>query len=280
MVTTVCILTISRYTAAQETHADSIITEILKTRSAVINNSNESSDKFIFLTFWDFDGTILKGDCSEGLNSGEEQVYKGLAQLAIEKGYSNIYSPDGGFEKFWIDYKNMEDNIGKWFAYPFIPQMLRGAYYDDIHRCPSSRHFEIVLKNHYFSSSSKILNALEEADIRCYIISASADVFVDGAASTLRVSPDRFHGIEVKIQNNLLTEKTVYPIIWSEGKTEKLMSIVEETARNQIPNKEVIVLAAFGNSYSTDGPFMKYVSEQKLPAGKTNIRYDKRWRKT
>ena len=38
------------------------------------------------VVLWDFDGTILKGDCSEGLKEGDKTIYPGLAQFAIEHG--------------------------------------------------------------------------------------------------------------------------------------------------------------------------------------------------
>ena len=38
----------------------------------------------MFLAFWDFDGTILKGDCSEGLRQDGKPIYKGMVQLGIE----------------------------------------------------------------------------------------------------------------------------------------------------------------------------------------------------
>jgi len=254
------------YLSAQEAHTDSILSPIFDTRQALINNSGESPDRFIFLAFWDFDGTILKGDCSEGMRSGDRWIYKGLAQDAIENGYSDIYKGEEGFERFWIDYKNLEQNIGKWLAYPFIPQMLRGANMKEIQEL-CHVHFETVLKNYYFVSSLYMLKKLEENNIRNYIISASADVFVDASAPTLGLSPNRFHGIEVKIKNDRLSEELNYPVTWSDGKTDKLISIIEDTSRKN-PGKQVIALAAFGNSYSTDGPFMKYVAEQLLPSGK------------
>jgi phosphoserine phosphatase len=261
---TFILLTTSSF--AQEGHVDSIITHILNTRQQILAKSDKGANDFIFLTFWDFDGTILNGDCSEGLQVDNKQIYKGLAQLAIENGHSNIYPVKGGFQTFWDHYKNMEHNIGRWLAYPFIPQMLSGAVLNEIDEM-SRNHFETILKNYYFKSSLKILNTLEAIGIHSYIISASADVFVNAAAKTIGLDPERFHGIEVKIKNGVLTEELVYPITWADGKTKKLLSIIEKIL-DQNPGKKVIVLAAFGNSYSTDGPFMKYVAEQTLPAGK------------
>lgn len=251
----------------EEAHTEKIISEILGTKQSILASAGDtSSQQFVFLAFWDFDGTILKGDISEGMKDGDRQIYKGLAQLAIESGYSEIYPPQGGVDEFWKDYRHMDDDIGKWLSYPFIPQMLRGAQVSDI-RTLSGKHFERVLSNYYFESSIRILKALEESKVESHIISASADVFVDAAAPTLGLPLERFNGIELEIENGRLTEKLVYPVTWSDGKTKKLISIVEETKR-RYRGKRIVVLAAFGNSYSTDGSFMKYVATKTLPTGK------------
>lgn len=252
---------------ASENHADQLISDILNTRQAIINSTEGvTPNSFVFLAFWDFDGTILRGDCSEGLMDGSREVYEGLAVAAIKAGLSEIYAPQNGAERFWQDYRHMEKHIGEWLAYPFIVQMLRGAKESDV-RTLAARHFEKVFRHYYFASSLKILKALEENGIENHVISASADVFVGGAAPTLGLPEGRFNGIQVAIENGRLTEKLVYPVTWSHGKTQKLISIVNAMSR-RYQGKKVFVLAAFGDSYSTDGPFMRYVVSQVLPAGK------------
>lgn len=265
-----CLLLFGVWTYAaggDEAHTAKIISEILTTKQNILANAGDkSADSFVFLAFWDFDGTIIKGDCSEGMTDGDTLIYKGLAQIAIEAGYSKIYPPQGGTERFFKDYLYMSKNIGNWLALPFLPQMLRGTLVSDIYTL-SKNHFDMVLSKYYFKSTIQIMKALEDNKIECYIMSGSPDIFVDAAASTLGLPVERFNGIKLQIENGHLTEKLVYPVTWGEGKPEKLLSIVKETKRRN-PGKQVIVLAAFGNSYGTDGPFMKYVATQKLSAGK------------
>ncbi len=260
------ILLLSTNINAEETHSNIIIAKILETKEKIVKANNSSDNDYIFLAFWDFDGTILKGDCTEGLQEDQKKVYKGLAQMAIEAGYSSIYPSKDGTEKFFEDYHHMEEKIGKWLAYPYAVQMLRGTPLVDIQEL-SKKHFNNVLRNYYFTSSVSMIKALKSNGIECHIISASADVFLDAAASTLGLDVGRFNGIEVQIGNGRLSEKLNYPVTWAEGKTEKLLSVIQHTAQLH-PDKTVVVLAAFGNSFSTDGPFMKYVVMQTLPAGK------------
>jgi len=60
--------------------------------------NNAAPTNAIFLAFWDFDGTTMKGDCSEGLQENGKLIFPGLAQVAIEHGLSQIYPPDGALK--------------------------------------------------------------------------------------------------------------------------------------------------------------------------------------
>lgn len=249
---------------AEEPDDSRIIGQILHTRDAIQKISSETNA--VFLAFWDFDGTIMKGDCSEGLKEGGQAVYPGLAELAIEHGFSEIYPSEGGFEKFWNDYTNMDAHVGHWLAYPFIPQMLRGAKAEDILQL-SRQHFSTTLSNYLRSSSVHIIRALEVGGVESHIISASADLFVKGASECLGIPANHIHGIEVRVRDGRLTEELVYPVTWNIGKREKVKEVTATIEREQ-PGKKVFVLAGFGDSYNTDGPFLQFIATQPLPAGK------------
>jgi len=247
---------------AEEPDDSRIIGQILGAREQILKVNG--TDSCVFLAIWDFDGTILKGDCSEGLRDGERVVYKGLAEVAIESGFSQIYPHAGDFGRFWNDYTNMDIRIGHWLAYPFIPQMLRGAKADDVLRLSQS-HFANTLSNYLMASSVKIIGALERGGVQSHIITASADLFVKGAAGSLGIPAERIHGIEVKVRDGRLTEELVYPVTWNVGKLVRVKQIVAQYERE---GKKVFVLAGFGDSYNTDGPFLKFIATQSLAAGK------------
>jgi len=239
---------------------------VLNLKSGVLENSEpRDRDEAVFLAFWDFDGTLLKGDCSEGC-SEDGTEYTGLAQVCIEHGFSKKYASEGGFQKFWEDYQMLDERFGHWLAYPYIPQMLEGTQKSDVIALAAD-HFRTTLGAHYFASSVTILRALESAGIRNYVISASADVFVDAASETLGLPVDRFHGIEVQTNaNGQLTHDLIAPVTWAQGKVSKLQQILSSTIAS-IPGKPVYVICGFGNSFSTDGPFLEFISRNPLPGG-------------
>ena len=249
---------------AEEPDDSRIIAQILNTRAAIQELPGNADA--LFLAFWDFDGTTMKGDCSEGLVESGQTIYPGLAELAIEHGLSAIYPPNGGFEKFWNDYTNMNARVGHWLAYPFIPQMLRGAKAEDVLQL-SRQHFATTLSNYLRASSVHIMRVLEAGGVQSHIISASADLFVKGSSESLGIPTNHIHGIELRIREGRLTEELAYPVTWNLGKREKVQQVVAASEREE-PSRKVFVLAGFGDSYNTDGPFLKYIATQSLPAGK------------
>lgn len=252
---------------AEEPDDTRIIDQILATRSAILKSSMDNkTNSAIFIVIWDFDGTILKGDCSEGLVVDGKTIYAGLVQVAIEKDLSELYSPNGGFERFWTDYTNMDARIGHWLAYPFIPQMLRGANAESVSRL-SQQYFSNTLSNYLMASSVKIIRALERENIQSHIVSAAPDIFVKGAALTVGIPAAHIHGIEVRIRDGRLTEELMYPVTWNVGKRDRVGQLCKEIEQES-GSKRVYVLAGFGDSYHTDGPFLKWIATQSLPAGK------------
>ena len=265
----VCVLALSLTPLGHGEEPDDsrILQRILGTREQILKTSagTNLAGPAVFLAVWDFDGTILKGDSSEGLKEGDRTVYRGLIQVAIENGLSELYPRDGGFARFWTDYTNMDMRIGHWLAYPFIPQMLRGAPADDVLQL-SKAYFSSTLSNYLMASSVKIIRALERGGVESYIISAGAGLFVKGAAKSLGIPASHINGIELRTRDGRLTEELIYPVPWNVGKRERLKQIMAEI-EHEPSGRKVFVLAGFGDSYHTDGPFLKFIATQHLPAG-------------
>jgi len=160
----------------------------------------------------------------------------------------------------------MDAHAGHWLAYPYIPQMLRGAQADAVLQL-SRDHFSNTLSNYLRASSMRIMRELERGGVQSHIVSASADLFVKGAAVSVGIPASHIHGIETRIRDGRITEEVVYPITWNIGKWQKILEVVAETEREQ-PGKKIFILAGFGDSYGTDGPFLKFIATQALPAGK------------
>ena len=243
-----------------ESHADRIVAQVLENVAKI----KAADPRAVPMAFWDFDGTIIKGDLSEGVEVVDgkyRKLYKGLVQTTIEAGLNSVYPPEGGWEQYWgKDYPRMRDGIGRWLAWPFNAQMYCGQSAAAIDAfCEAA--CESFYRKWYFASSMKMFRALEKAGVENYIVSASPEIFVRGTAKTLGIPKARCRGIRVMIDGDRITPRIVYPLPMGEGKVEN----VREFA---LAHPHGVAVAAFGNSYSTDGAFLRYVATQpSLPGG-------------
>ena len=248
--------------AYPEPQSAQLLDRLLEVRDAILASGARQDAAFI--SVWDFDGTILDGDCSEGLKRDGRVIYPGLAQLAIENGLSALYPRQGGFDEFWRDYTMLDERIGHWIAYPFILQMLRGASTEQLSRLAASA-FQTRYSAHYFAGSMYIIHGLQAAGVEVLIISASAEAFVRGAAATLNVDPEHINGIRVSEREGRLTEELIYPVSWADGKRRRLEEILQTRTQSE-PGRQLFVIGGFGNSYGTDGPFLAWIGKRPLPA--------------
>lgn len=249
---------------AAEEHAAALVAQILESKRA-IENSPACTRGCGFISAWDFDGTILKGDASEGLIENDKISYPGLLQKSIEAGYSSVYSKQD-FQRFWRDYQDMDKKLGHIPAYTYLPKILKGTRFGDVQKFAAS-YYATVLQPYYFKSSIEIFRTLRQSGVTPYVISAAPHVFVSSAGPTLSIDEKQIFGIAVAVNpDGTLTDRVIEPIPYAEGKAKRLSMIVDqEKARSKKP---VYVLAAFGNSYHTDSKFLLWTLSQKLPAGK------------
>lgn len=218
--------------------------------------------KCAFVTVWDFDGTILHGDSSEGLRQNGQRVYRGFMEYGIVNGLSRRYSGENGFARAWRTYKEMEhDNRLK--AYVFLPQIFAGTKYATLTK--ASRKRADILRKYFFTNSERIIHELKEHGVKIFVVSASAEFIVRGVLHGTGIPTKHIHGIELAVHNGVLTRRLVKPVTYAEGKAQKLREIVSALRQDY---DRVYILAGFGNSYHTDGPFLKYIVEQQWPTGK------------
>lgn len=248
---------------ATEPHVSETLSRIFQSKK-LLEQSPTCKRGCIFLSAWDFDGTILHGDASEGLTTSGQTIYPGLAQKAIEAGFSKIYSKQD-FQKFWHDYEDMDKTQGHIPAYTYIPKIFKGSRAAEVKQF-AARYYADTLQPYYFASSVEIFAKLRQGGVIPYIISAAPHVFVSSSGPTLSIDDQHIFGIEVELaKDGSLTDRVAEPVPYAEGKAQRLSMIV--TAEQARTKKPVFVLAAFGNSYHTDSAFLLWTLAQKLPAG-------------
>lgn len=246
--------------SAAESHVDGIIREI----TANVAKIRKHDPNAVPMAFWDFDGTIIRGDISTGLSMDGKRVYEGLFVKAAEAGFSGIFKDAASAEDYLgTVYPKLGKNVGRWMSWPSLGQSFRGA---DASRLEAfcREYAERVFKPWYFSSSLRIMRALEKAGIENHIVSGSPDVFVKAAGAAAGVPRTQAVGIRQRIAGGRLTTRLEYPLSMNEGKVECIREIL-----GACPG--AVAVAAFGNSYWTDGPFMRYVATSPVPGGAKGV---------
>lgn len=255
-----------------EAHAKEILDHIEQTRLYIENYSRQGShpcaeEKCVFVTFWDFDGTIIHGDITDGLTdpqSGEVE-YKGLEQLSIEAGIAPRYLGEDGFARYRQDYDRLEASKGHAEAYAYIAQIFAGARPSEFETIVDA-HFAQRLTKYYFQSSIDIIRRLQHNGVQTRVVSASPTFFVRGAAESLGVPPEWITGVELEMNGEFLSDQIKPPFNYAAGKTERIKYEVEKIKQAE-QTEHVYVLAGFGNSHHTDGDFLDWIAAQKLPDG-------------
>ena len=240
---------------AAEDHVDRVVNEVL----ANVAKLKQADPSAVPMAFWDFDGTIIKGDVSEGLVENGEERYKGLVQLAILAGWSSTYRGEEGWRQYRdSDYPRLS-RLGRYIAWPFNAQIFAGVKLSEFDRF-CQRQVSETYRKWYFTSSIEILRRLEAAGVENHIVSASPEIFVRNAAESLGLERCRMNAIRVGIDGGIITTRIEEPVPYGEGKVEVMRRIVNA-------RKGAYAVAGFGNSYQTDGPFLRYIVRQALPGG-------------
>ncbi|MBR6734705.1 MAG: haloacid dehalogenase-like hydrolase [Kiritimatiellae bacterium] len=193
--------------AGPEAHVDGVVAEVLANVAKIKAVKPDAKP----MAFWDFDGTILKGDITEGLEEDGRQKFAGLMEETIKAGLSPVYSG----EKGWLQYRDVDyprmNAIGRWLAWPYNAQVYEGVEERAIVRFCEAK-VESVYRKWYFASSMAIWRALEKAGVENYVVSASPEVYVKSTAKSLGVSPSRVRAIRVEVEGGRMTTKVVHPV--------------------------------------------------------------------
>ena len=75
-----------------EAHADRVVEEIL----AAVAKLKAVDPEVKPMAFWDFDGTIIRGDISTGLQENGVMRHQGMIHAGILAGFSSVYQGETG----------------------------------------------------------------------------------------------------------------------------------------------------------------------------------------
>ena len=216
------------------------------------------------VAFWDFDGTLFEGDCSEGFTALNQEVVPGLVECAVNAGWSRMYPAGGGFAQCWEDYQQITARDGLEAAYTYFVRIFAGAPAAALQEM-AEREFGDRLRPWFFKEAMKLWQQLEAGGVRCMVISASADFFIKGAAGVLGVPATQLHGLRLLIgDDGILIDQPGEPVTVGRGKATLLQKLLDAPLGL---SGTCYLVAAFGNDIVSDGPMLEAVASAILPAG-------------
>jgi HAD superfamily phosphoserine phosphatase-like hydrolase len=215
------------------------------------------------VAFWDFDGTLFEGDCSEGFTRAGHGRIAGLVECAIAEGWSQAYPAAGGFARCWEAYQTTMRETGTAAAYLQLVRVFAGAPEGALREL-AEREFASRLRPWFFAGALELWAELEAGGVSCMVISASADFFIKGAAGVLGVPADRLHGVRLAAgADGILTPDAVEPVTIGTGKA----ALLQDLLSAPVPRGKRYAVAAFGNDFFTDGPMLEAAASSILPVG-------------
>ena len=209
----------------------------------------------LFLSCWDFDGTLLKGDIGEGLHTEKLHEYYGLVEEAIIRGFIPAYSGQSSLKLFWHEYKNIAQKNSLLKAYQFlveclytIPQNNRDEF-KELCKKLVDKH----ISNYFYAETRSLMIALKKKKIFPVIISASPQILIDSVIHHFPVDPQFAFGV-----GDPAEDKQVFN--YAEGKVARI-ELASKYLRDKF-NTEVTAIFAIGDSWDNDGAMMREISRK------------------
>lgn len=241
--------------AAEEPH----VAEIIAALTESVAKLRAADADAVPMAFWDFDGTIIKGDIGDGFEESDGRGYRGMIEASILAGLTSVYSGEPGVRQWRADYRHMA-GIGAWLSQAFDVQMYAGTRAADLEALCEGRIRDEGITAWYFVSSMAIWRALEKMGVENYIVSANIEPLMRGVAPSLGIPRERIRASRTEIVGGRVTTKVLYPIPYGPGKVDAVREFVQVRPHG-------VAVAGFGNSYRTDGDFLRYIRSQPLPGG-------------
>jgi len=126
-----------------------------------------------------------------------------------------------GVEDIWVEYERRVA-LDRVTGYAWAVQVMRGLSEETL--CEYAEHFCYAWPN-WRDGMRAVVNLFNEAGVEVWLISASGGIVVQAASLYMGIPQDRVLGMEVEVEDGLLTDRMKTPMTANAGKVEA----IEET---------------------------------------------------
>ena len=199
--------------------------------------------------FLDFDGSLIEGDITEGMKSGQNP-YMGLLDLAILGGHIPEFSGPEGLLAFWKKYEGGFPSLEE--AYMWAAQLVANLSTKEDHNLREfvSHHLCELVDKYLFSFARDLLDFCNEEDIIPIVVSASPHYFVKELSRCLPIAPENLFGLNGRMQNGKLVDEIAHD---GEGK--------ELRVKDLCAKRPIYPLLGMGNKWRWDGMMIRRACE-------------------
>ncbi|MBF0544067.1 MAG: haloacid dehalogenase-like hydrolase [Candidatus Riflebacteria bacterium] len=200
---------------------------------------------------FDHDGTLMNGDVTEG-GAGFPGIVQDLIShnMLKESGKSKV--PPEQINRIWEYYFEWREKE-QFKAYAWFPTILGGFSKEELLKL-AKEYYEKYYSKHLFPEMITLLTLLREFHVRIYIVSASTDILVKPAADYLGIPAENILGIRMKMNGNIVLPEIETPPSFAQGKVYYIQKFIKPAVESN--------LLVFGDSYSNDGPMIRYALRQ------------------
>lgn len=197
------------------------------------------------VTFWDFDGTIIDGDVTEGL------VLISITQVLIDLGLSSCFSP-GTFPELQKQLIQYNVNRAQGLALPLT--IFNGLEVKIIHNV-ARQLFDDTYFQFYWKKCVQLLKYLNILGVKNYIVTASPTLFVEPVKYQLPIT--EVIGVEVKYNKNKYGENIL---------TNKIIQLPYNLEKRKLienfllKNDDYLPILGVGNTINGDYPFLTFLA--------------------
>ena len=171
---------------AEEPHVATVVASVRES----VAKLKAADPQAVPMAFWDFDGTIIKGDVGLGHRTEDGCCYRGLMEATMLAGLSSVYKGADGHRRWYDDYRHFLE-IGPWLSQGYDAQMYAGTPAEGLADFCEKTIRDEGIDKWYFASSMAIWKALAEMGVENYVVSANVEPLVRGVAASLGIPRDR-----------------------------------------------------------------------------------------
>lgn len=197
---------------------------------------------------FDHDGTLMYGD----LSGGDHARQPGILQLMIKnreiKPEGMAIVPEAWKENPWGYFLELQQKNAN-AAFMWRASLVAGYTRPELNSLAAS-YYQRIFQHYLFPQMKAMVRLLLRHGVEVWVLSAGPEALIRGCADFVGVNPEHVLAQRFHLQDGKIIPVVDEPVSYAAGKVWYIENIVRPVDVNR--------LFVFGNSWSNDGPMLRY----------------------